>query len=182
MLFDCLFFFMENSIFGSAFCGLSFLCALMFFLFVPRNYIINNEGIRVFYGFKMCNFITWKSIHSIDLWYDVRFDLFWFYKDFVVSHNNMKGYVRLIDTVTKTKRTELEIKKYWWTVFEWLSCNFVLQPQKKSTCFGKCFFQWSAPTVHEKWSSLRLWSVPSAHGEGRVRFAHGNVVDASLKP
>ena len=112
MLFGCLFIVVENYIYGSVFCGLSFLCALMFILFVPRSYIINNEGIRVFYGFKKCNFITWKSIHSIDLRYDVRFDLFWFCKDFVVSHNNMKGYVRLIDTVTKTKRTELEIKKY----------------------------------------------------------------------
>ena len=118
MLFGCLFIVVENYIYGSVFCGLSFLCALMFILFVPRSYIINNEGIRVFYGFKKCNFITWESIHSIDLRYDVRFDLFWFYKDFVVSHNNMKGYVRLIDTVTKTKRTELEIKKYWWKVIE----------------------------------------------------------------
>ena len=118
MLFGCLFIVVENYIYGSVFCGLSFLCALMFILFVPRSYIINNEGIRVFYGFKKCNFITWESIHSIDLRYDVRFDLFWFCKDFVVSHNNMKGYVRLIDTVTKTKRTELEIKKYWWKVIE----------------------------------------------------------------
>ncbi len=118
MLFGCLFIVVENYIYGSVFCGLSFLCALMFILFVPRSYIINNEGIRVFYGFKKCNFITWKSIHSIYLRYDVRFDLFWFCKDFVVSHNNMKVYVRLIDTVTKTKRTESEIKKYWWKVIE----------------------------------------------------------------
>ena len=70
-------------------------------------------------SFYFCAIIqTRKAIHSIDLRYDVRFDLFWFCKDFVVSHNNMKGYVRLIDTVTKTKRTELEIKKYWWKVIE----------------------------------------------------------------
>jgi len=29
--------------------------------------------------------------------------------------NNMKNHIRLIDTVTRTKRTESEIKKYWWS-------------------------------------------------------------------
>ena len=44
--------------------------------------------------------------------------------------------------------------------------------------------------VYEKWSRLRLWSVPLAHGEflcaslhgRRRRLLHGNEVDASYSP
>ena len=118
MIFGCLFFIVGNYVFGSVFLGLSLLTMLLFILFVPRNYYIDRDGIRIFYGFKKCNFITWKSIYSIDLRYDARFDFFWFCKDFVVSHNNMKNHIRLIDTVTRTKRTESEIKKYWWKNIE----------------------------------------------------------------
>ena len=118
IVFGCLFFVVENYVYGSVFLGLSLLSALLFILFVPRSYYIDRDGIRIFYGFKKCNFITWKSIYSIDLRYDVMLDFFWFCKDFVVLHNNKKGYVRLIDKVTKTKRTEYEIKKYWWKTIE----------------------------------------------------------------
>ena len=118
MIFGCLFFVGQIYIFGSVFLGLSLLLGLLFILFVPRSYYIDKDGIRVYYGFKKCNLITWQSIYSIDLRYDVHFDFFWFCKDFVVLHNNKKGYVRLIDKVTKTKRTEYEIKKYWWKTIE----------------------------------------------------------------
>ena len=118
MVFGCLLFFVEKYVLGSVFLGVSFLSAILFLLFVPRSYFVDKEGIRIFYGIKKCNLITWPSIYNIDLSYDVRFDFFWFCKDFVVSHNNSKGYLRLIDTVTKTKRTEAEIKKYWWKNIE----------------------------------------------------------------
>ena len=117
----CLFFLEEspiNHIFGSVFLALSFLLAFLVFCFVPRSYFMDKDGIRIFYGLKKCHMITWKSIHDIELKYDVRFDFFWFCKDFVISHNNMKGHIRLIDTVTKTKKTESEIKKYWWKSIE----------------------------------------------------------------
>jgi hypothetical protein len=118
MIFSFLFFVVKNYVFGSVFLGLSLMSALLFILFVPNGYFIDKEGIRIFYGFKKCNLITWQSIYSIDLRYDVRFDFFWFCKDYVISHNNMKEYVRLIDIVTKTKRIESEIKKYWWKSIE----------------------------------------------------------------
>ena len=118
IIFGCLFFLGHIYFFGSVFLGSSLLLMLLFILLVPRSYYIDKCGIRVYYGFKKCNFLTWQSIYSIDLRYDVRFDVFWFCKDYVISHNNMKGFVRLIDTVTKTKRTEREIKKYWWKSIE----------------------------------------------------------------
>lgn len=76
MIFGCLFFIVGNYVFGSVFLGLSLLTMLLFILFVPRKYYIDRGGIRIFYGFKKCNFITWKSIYSIDLRYDARFDFF----------------------------------------------------------------------------------------------------------
>lgn len=55
MFFGCLFFVVENYVFGSVFLGLSFVSALLFILFVPNGYFIDKEGIRIFYGFKKCN-------------------------------------------------------------------------------------------------------------------------------
>lgn len=121
IIIGCLFFIGQsaiNYILGKCFLCLSCLSVFLVFCFVPRSYVIDDEGIRIFYGLKKCNTITWKSIYSIDLKYDVHFDFFWFCKDFVVSHNNMKGHIRLIDTVTKTKKTESEIKKYCWKSIE----------------------------------------------------------------
>ena len=64
---------------------------------------------------------------------------------------------------------------------------------EKITCFRRWFFQWSAPCGAWKMKQgFALWSVPSAHGDVRVRFAscerklhsnsralHSNVVAAS---
>ena len=121
MVFGCLFLVSgstANYVFGGIFLTLSMLLIVFTILFVPRNYIIDQDGIHIFYSIKKCNFIPWKSVYSIALRCDVNFDFFFFCKDYIISHNNMKGHVRLIDKVTKTKRTEAEIKKHWWKSIE----------------------------------------------------------------
>ena len=88
--------------------------ALCLFLFVPHSYIINKDGIKTFYRIKSCNYIPWSDINGINTSFDTFYKNLFFWKDYVISHKNMKRPGIAIDTVTKTKRTKSLFEKYWW--------------------------------------------------------------------
>lgn len=88
--------------------------SLCLFLFVPHSYIINKDGIKTFYRIKSCNYIPWADIHGINTSFDFFYENLFFWKDYVISHKNMKRNGRAINTVTKTKKTKALIEKYWW--------------------------------------------------------------------
>ena len=97
-------------VFGASGIGL----ALCLFLFVPHSYIINKDGIKTFYRIKSCNYIPWTDINGINTSFDTFYENLFFWKDYVISHKNMKRNGRAINTVTKTKKTKALIEKYWW--------------------------------------------------------------------
>ena len=88
--------------------------SLCLFLFVPHSYIINNDGIKTFYRIKSYNYIPWTDINGINTSFDTFYENLFFWKDYVISHKNMKRNGRAINTVTKTKKTKTLIEKYWW--------------------------------------------------------------------
>lgn len=88
--------------------------ALCLFLFVPHSYIINKDGIKTFYRIKSFNYIPWADINGISTSFDTFYENLFFWKDYVISHKNMKRNGRAINTVTKTKKTKTLIEKYWW--------------------------------------------------------------------
>lgn len=88
--------------------------ALCLFLFVPHSYIIDKDGIKTFYRIKSCNYIPWSDINGINTSFDTFYENLFFWKDYVISHKNMKRNGRAINAVTKTKKTKTLIEKYWW--------------------------------------------------------------------
>ncbi len=99
-----------GGVFGALGTGL----ALCLFLFVPHSYIIDKNGIKTFYRIKSCNYIPWSDIKGINTSFDVFYETLFFWKDYVISHKDMKRAGRAIDTVTKTKKTKALIEKYGW--------------------------------------------------------------------
>ena len=83
------------------------------FLFIPHSYIIDRDGIKVFYRINSCNYVPWAEISDITTRFDTFYENLFFWKDYVISHKNMKRCGRAVDTVTKTKRTTALIEKYW---------------------------------------------------------------------
>ena len=51
---------------------------------------------------------------GINTSFDAFYENLFFWKDYVISHKNMKRNGRAINTVTKTKKTKALIEKYWW--------------------------------------------------------------------
>ena len=88
--------------------------SLCLFLSVPHSYIIDKDGIKTFYRIKSCNYIPWSDINGINTSFDTFYESLFFWKDYVISHKNMKRAGRAINTVTKTKKTKALIEKYWW--------------------------------------------------------------------
>ena len=111
-------FFLGESIANYAFGGVLLASgiglSLCLFLFVPHSYIINKDGIKTFYRIKNCNYIPWSDINGINTSFDTFYESLFFWKDYVISHKNMKRNGRAINTVTKTKKTKTLIEKYWW--------------------------------------------------------------------
>ena len=99
---------------GGVLCVLGLGLVLCFFLFVPHSYIIDKNGIKTFYRIKSYNYIPWSDISGINTSYDTFCENLFFWKDYVISHKNMKRNGRAINTVTKTKKTKALIEKYWW--------------------------------------------------------------------
>ena len=99
---------------GGVLCASGIGLSLCLFLFVPHSYIINKDGIKTFYRIKSCNYIPWTDINGINTSFDTFYENLFFWKDYVISHKNMKRNGRAINTVTKTKCTAALIKKYWW--------------------------------------------------------------------
>ena len=88
--------------------------SLCLFLSVPHSYIIDKDGIKTFYRINNCNYIPWCDINGINTSFDTFYESLFFWKDYVISHKNMKRNGRAINTVTKTKKTKALIEKYWW--------------------------------------------------------------------
>lgn len=88
--------------------------SLCLFLSVPHSYIIDKDGIKTFYRINNCNYIPWCDINGINTNFDTFYESLFFWKDYVISHKNMKRNGRAINTVTKTKKTKALIEKYWW--------------------------------------------------------------------
>ena len=88
--------------------------SLCLFLSVPHSYIIDKDGIKTFYRINNCNYIPWCDINGINTSFDTFYESLFFWKDYVISHKNMKRNGRAINTVTKTKCTAALIEKYWW--------------------------------------------------------------------
>ena len=88
--------------------------SLCLFLSVPHSYIIDKDGIKTFYRINNCNYIPWCDINGINTNFDTFYESLFFWKDYVISHKNMKRAGRAINTVTKTKKTKALIEKYWW--------------------------------------------------------------------
>ena len=88
--------------------------SLCLFLSVPHSYIIDKDGIKTFYRINNCNYIPWCDINGINTNFDTFYESLFFWKDYVISHKNMKRNGRAINTVTKTKKTKTLIEKYWW--------------------------------------------------------------------
>lgn len=111
-------FFLGESIVNYAFGGVLLASgielSLCLFLFVPHSYIINKDGIKTFYRIKSCNYIPWSDINGIHTSFDIFYENLFFWKNYVISHKNMKRNGRAINTVTKTKKTKTLIEKYWW--------------------------------------------------------------------
>ena len=99
---------------GGILCASGIGLSLCLFLFVPHSYIINKDGIKTFYRIKSCNYIPWADINGINTSFDFFCENLFFWKDYVISHKNMKRNGRAINTVTKTKKTKTLIEKYWW--------------------------------------------------------------------
>lgn len=111
-------FFLGNSIINYVLGGVCFLCGIIIlltvFLFTPHSYLIDNEGIKIFYRVKKCNFIPWSEIESITSVFEITFSFLYFWKNYVISKKDERHHPRRIDTVTKTKHTIALIEKYWW--------------------------------------------------------------------
>ena len=124
MIFPCLaivlsvIFFLGNSTSNYAVGGvlgtLGIGIALCLFLFVPHSYTVDINGIKTFYRIKCCNYIPWADINGINTSFDTFYENLFFWKDYVISHKNMKRNGRAINAVTKTKKTKTLIEKYWW--------------------------------------------------------------------
>ena len=103
-----------NYVVGGVLCALGIGLALLLFLLVPHSYIIDKDGIKTFYRIKHCNYIPWSDINGVNTSFDTFCENLFFWKDYVISHKNMKRTGRAINTVTKTKKTKALIEKYWW--------------------------------------------------------------------
>ena len=103
-----------NYVVGGVLCASGIGLSLCLFLFVPHSYIINKDGIKTFYRIKSCNYIPWSDINGINTSFDTFYENLFFWKDYVISHKNMKRNGRAINAVTKTKKTKTLIEKYWW--------------------------------------------------------------------
>ena len=99
-----------SGVVGAAGSGLAF----CIFMFIPHSYVIDKGGISTFYRIKGCNYIPWSDITGINTSFDAFYENLFFWKDYVISHKNMKRNGRAINTVTKTKKTKELIAKYWW--------------------------------------------------------------------
>jgi len=99
---------------GGVLCASGIGLSLCLFLFVPHSYIINKDGIKTFYRINNCNYIPWSDINGINTSFDTFYENLFFWKDYVISHKNMKRNGRAINAVTKTKKTKTLIEKYWW--------------------------------------------------------------------